>query len=306
MAAVAFVVMAASVVAGGQPDPAAAEVPVGFEMTTIVSGLDSPTAVDVAANGAIFVTEKRGRVLRYDGLTDTTPTVVADRRTQTHNNRDRGMTGLAVHPQYPAVPWVYVAYTLDRLPSGGTIPAYGTAGSDSDPCPDADTTGCPALSRVVRFDGTTANATEQVLFEGHCQQFAYHSVGDLVFESATSLLVSFGDGSTGSFVEYGQRGNLCADPPGPAGTNLTAPTTEGGQARSQDILTRTDPTGVHALIEYIHLNPVRRGLVTRPEDWPWSSARDWRGLPDAMLKVDRTLPATLDIPWTNPRADRGS
>ena len=67
-----------------------------------------------------------------------------------------------------------------------------------------------------------------------------------------------------------------------------------------------DPTGLHALIEYIHLNPVRRGLVTRPEDWPWSSARDWMGLPDAMLKVDRTLPATLDIPWTNPRADRGS
>ncbi len=248
MAAVAFVVMAASVVVGGQPDPASAELPVGFEMTTIVSGLDSPTAVDVAANGAIFVTEKRGQVLRYDGLTDTTPTMVADRRTQTHNNRDRGMTGLAVHPQYPAVPWVYVAYTLDRLPSGGTIPAYGTAGGDSDPCPDADTTGCPALSRVVRFDGTTANATEQVLFEGHCQQFAYHTVGDLVFESATSLLVSFGDGSTGSFVEYGQRGNLCADPPGPAGTNLSAPTTEGGQARSQDILTRTDPTGVHGSV----------------------------------------------------------
>lgn len=217
-------------------------------MTTIVSGLDSPTAVDVAANGAIFVTEKRGKVLRYDGLTDTTPVVVADRRTPTHNNRDRGMTGLAVHPQYPAVPWVYVAYSLDRLPSGGAIPAYGTAGADSDPCPDADTTGCPALSRVVRFNGTTANATEQVLFEGHCQQFAYHSVGDLVFESADSLLVSFGDGSTGSFVEYGQRGNLCVDPPSPAGTNLTAPTTEGGQARSQDVLTRTDPTGVHGSV----------------------------------------------------------
>ncbi len=99
MAALTFILMATSVVVGGRPDAVVAEVPVGFEMTTIVAGLDSPTAVDIAASGAIFVTEKRGRVLRYDGITDTTPTLVADRRTQTHNNRDRGMTGLAIHPQ---------------------------------------------------------------------------------------------------------------------------------------------------------------------------------------------------------------
>jgi len=24
-------------------------------------------------------------------------------------------------------------------------------------------------------------------------------------------------------------------------------------------------------LRYIHRNPVKRGLVTRPEDWPWSS-----------------------------------
>jgi putative transposase len=26
-------------------------------------------------------------------------------------------------------------------------------------------------------------------------------------------------------------------------------------------------------LHYMHLNPVRRGLVSRPEDWPWSSFR---------------------------------
>jgi len=30
---------------------------------------------------------------------------------------------------------------------------------------------------------------------------------------------------------------------------------------------------LRAMIEYIHANPVRRGLVTRTEDWEWSSAR---------------------------------
>jgi putative transposase len=31
------------------------------------------------------------------------------------------------------------------------------------------------------------------------------------------------------------------------------------------------------VIEYIHANPVRRGLVERPTDWLWSSARFWAG-----------------------------
>ena len=30
-------------------------------------------------------------------------------------------------------------------------------------------------------------------------------------------------------------------------------------------------------VEYIHLNPVKAGLVKRPEDWPWSSVHDYTG-----------------------------
>jgi putative transposase len=33
-----------------------------------------------------------------------------------------------------------------------------------------------------------------------------------------------------------------------------------------------EPHTLLAMIEYIHNNPVRRGLVSRPEDWKWSSA----------------------------------
>jgi putative transposase len=45
-----------------------------------------------------------------------------------------------------------------------------------------------------------------------------------------------------------------------------------------------------AIIDYIHANPVRRGLVLRPEDWPWSSACWYAGHRDVHLKMDRTLP----------------
>ena len=68
----------------------------------------------------------------------------------------------------------------------------------------------------------------------------------------------------------------------------------------------TEPDALQAMMTYIHHNPVKRGLVSGPEEWPWSSARDWMGLPDSRLIVDRTIPATLDIPWTDSRADRGT
>jgi len=38
---------------------------------------------------------------------------------------------------------------------------------------------------------------------------------------------------------------------------------------------------------YIHENPVRRGLVERPEDWGWSSVRAWMGLDTEWGQIDR-------------------
>jgi putative transposase len=43
---------------------------------------------------------------------------------------------------------------------------------------------------------------------------------------------------------------------------------------------------VPAVIEYIHNNPVRRGLVNDPLDWAWSSARYWDGRKDVPIKLD--------------------
>src|SRR6516162_4790454 len=48
-------------------------------------------------------------------------------------------------------------------------------------------------------------------------------------------------------------------------------------------------------VEYIHLNPVRAGLVSRPEDWRWSSVHDYTGSAQrpaatpSRLSVDRVL-----------------
>lgn len=55
-----------------------------------------------------------------------------------------------------------------------------------------------------------------------------------------------------------------------------------------------DVATAYQIIEYIHNNPVRRGLVARAEDWPWSSAAGWAGKEDVILKIDRTLPALIE------------
>ncbi|MGO8752696.1 MAG: hypothetical protein ACLQNE_42690 [Thermoguttaceae bacterium] len=47
------------------------------------------------------------------------------------------------------------------------------------------------------------------------------------------------------------------------------------------------PDHAHFRIEYLHDNPVRRGLARRAEDWPWSSAADWAGTAAVIIKVDR-------------------
>jgi putative transposase len=48
-----------------------------------------------------------------------------------------------------------------------------------------------------------------------------------------------------------------------------------------------EPRYVWEMIDYIHANPVRRGLCDRPEDWPWSSSRQYRGFEAESLKIDR-------------------
>jgi putative transposase len=57
----------------------------------------------------------------------------------------------------------------------------------------------------------------------------------------------------------------------------------------------SEATTMLKVIDYIHLNPVRRGLVERPEEWVWSSARWYAGLRPVPLEIDPTLPRVYDL-----------
>jgi putative transposase len=43
-------------------------------------------------------------------------------------------------------------------------------------------------------------------------------------------------------------------------------------------------------VNYLHLNPVRRGLVERPEQWQWSSAAWYAGEKNVRLTIDEFPP----------------
>jgi putative transposase len=51
-----------------------------------------------------------------------------------------------------------------------------------------------------------------------------------------------------------------------------------------------EPGVAWASADYLHMNPVRRKLVTVPTDWRWSSARCYAGLDGVELAVDDRPP----------------
>ncbi len=257
------------------PAAQAGTVPSGFQDSVALTGFTNPTAVRFAADGRVFVAEKSGIIKVFDDLNDPTPTTFANLNVNVYNFWDRGLLGMALAPNFPADPWVYVLYTYDAA-IGGVAPRWGTPGVLSDGCPTPPgptTDGCVVSGRVSRLQaaGNVMTGSEQVLIEDWCQQFPSHSVGSLEFGADGALYVSGGDGASFTFTDWGQTGipkNPCGDPPGSPGSTLTPPTAEGGALRSQDLRTPADPVALNGTIARI--DPTTG--AGKPDNPLWSSS----------------------------------
>ena len=262
---------------GAAPPPAleaaaAAVVPSGFQESVAFSGLTNPTVVRFASDGRVFIAEKSGLIKVFDNLADTTPTTFADLRTNVYNFWDRGLLGMALDPNFPSTPYVYVLYTYDHmLGDPAPPPRWGTPGATSDGCPSPPgptSDGCVVSARLSRLQasGNVMTGSEQVLVEGWCQQYPSHSIGTVEFGPEGALYASGGDGASFTFTDYGQDGsplNPCGDPPGGVGATLAPPTAEGGSLRSQDLRTTSDPVGLDGSI--IRVDPATgAALSTNP------------------------------------------
>lgn len=222
---VSMTVVAVSSFVGPQAASAVA-LPSGFQEQIVFSGLVSPVDLEFAPDGRVFVAEKGGRIKVFDGLADTTPTVFADLSANVHNQWDRGLLGMALAPNFPTDPSVYVLYTYDA-PPGQTAPVW------NDVCANANDGRCVVTGRLSRL---SANGTEQVLLHDWCQQFPSHSIGDIAFGADGMLYVAAGDGASFNVVDYGQL--PAGAPTNPCGD----PANEGGALRAQDVRTPGDET----------------------------------------------------------------
>jgi len=250
----ATVLAAAFLTQTGQGAAGASTLPTGFRDSVVMSGLVNPTVIQFAADGRIFVGQKNGVIKVFQSLTDTNPVTFADLSTKVDDYWDRGLLGMALAPNFPTDPYVYVLYAYDAA-IGGTAPVWNDA-CNTPPGPTTD--GCLVSGRISRLQasGNVMTGTEQVLINDWCQQFPSHSIGTLLFGRDGKLYASGGDGASFNNVDYGQYGNTyagdkanpCGDPPSPAGTALTPPTAEGGALRSQSVRRTDGPASLDGAI----------------------------------------------------------
>ncbi len=217
--------IAALLFAGASPLALAQSYPTtNFRTPQAISGLNEPTQVQFAHDGRVFVAEKSGRILMYANLLDDTPQLVADLGDAVHDFQDRGLLGLALHPDFPERPWLYVAYSFNGGLFAGPSPRWPRTD-----CPDAFSAGagCVISGRLSRFtlEGSTAG-DEKVLIEDWYQQYSSHSIGSVRFGADGHLYVGGGDGARFQAADWGQYGNA-------TWPDLRSPFEQGGALRAQ-------------------------------------------------------------------------
>jgi methionine-rich copper-binding protein CopC len=89
----------------------------GFVDSEVFRGLDNPTAFQFAADGRVFVAQKDGIIVVFDGP----PTIFADLRANVDSSGNGGLMGMALDPKFPAKPYVYVLYTHRGLVGGARL-----------------------------------------------------------------------------------------------------------------------------------------------------------------------------------------
>jgi glucose/arabinose dehydrogenase len=160
-------------------DPAAVTV----DVVAAVTRLDKPLDVTHAGDGSgrLFVAEQAGRIrIVKDGMLVDRPFL--DIRDRIASGGERGLLGVAFHPDYPADPRLVVDYT-DR--DGNTV---------------------VSTFRVSSADPDVADPAAETVLLQIAQPFANHNGGAVAFGPDGMLYIAMGDGgSAGDPAGNGQR-----------------------------------------------------------------------------------------------------
>ncbi|MQA30900.1 MAG: hypothetical protein GEU82_13880, partial [Luteitalea sp.] len=172
--------LVAMVAVASAPQASAATVPAGFTEIPVATGLSSPTAMQVAPDGRLFVCEQGGslRIIK-DGALLPDPFVTLN----VNAEGERGLLGVAFDPSFATNRFVYVYYT---------------------------TTTPPVHNRISRFtaNGDVAEAgSEVVILElDDASGSSVHNGGALAFGPDGKLYAAVGENSIGQNAQ--SLGNL--------------------------------------------------------------------------------------------------
>ncbi|QDU67779.1 PKD domain protein [Planctomycetes bacterium Pla86] len=188
-----------------------ASLPAHFELTAVVTGLDYPTALATADDGTLLIASKSGLVYAYRNgtLQDTT---LIDLSLEVLSVGDRGLLGLAVHPDWVpdggATSWAYLSYTAsgvfgeeighdeDGHYSHGMLTRYRVITG-----PDERLAFDPASRQVLLGLRLPDGSAPDALASLHDS----HSSGALRFAPDGTLLLSQGDGAHWNFDDFGSN-----------------------------------------------------------------------------------------------------
>lgn len=216
----------------------AATLPAGFSETRIATGLASPTSMAAAPDGRIFVTEQTGRLrVVKNGVLLAQPFVTLS----VHSLGERGLLGVALHPDFPSTPYVYLFYTSPTSP--------------------------PRVNRVSRFtaNGDVAVAgSELPLIELSPLSTAnIHNGGALRFGTDGKLYIATGDNSDSANAPsldttHGKLLRINADGSIPADNPFLGQTTDVNQAIWARGLRNPYTFAIDPATGRIHVNDVGR------------------------------------------------
>lgn len=123
--------------------------PAGFTRDeAFVSGLSSATAIAQLPDGRLLVTEQGGALRVVKGaqlLTMLTLTV--------DSAGERGLLGVAVHPNFPSTPWVYLYYTVPGSPPHNRVSRFTVVGDLISPSTEVPILDLPGLSTATNHNG---------------------------------------------------------------------------------------------------------------------------------------------------------
>ncbi|MFN2137768.1 MAG: PQQ-dependent sugar dehydrogenase [Candidatus Promineifilaceae bacterium] len=140
----------------------------------------SPIAIAHAGDSHLFVVEQPGRIWRVEGQGGAaTRSLFLDITDRVQDGCERGLLGLAFHPDFAQNGYFYVNYITHQVQDG----------EEKD------------YTRVSRFRSATGGgaanpATETVLMEIY-QPYCNHNGGDIHFDPSGMLVFGLGDGGSG-------------------------------------------------------------------------------------------------------------